>query len=173
MAGKDAMEVKVDDRGLRELAAAIREEANGKQLRKDLIKSLRTAVEPGVRAVQGRLRSMPHHSHLASAPTPGLGTYLAGRTRAQVKLTGRSAGVAVRIPQTPQLRGFKFAARRLDRGHWRHQVFGKGIWVSQVSPIPNYMDTTLTRDKAKYRAAVVAAMDDMRDRLGRRKYGSK
>jgi hypothetical protein len=41
-----------------------------------------------------------------------------------VRLSGRSTGVKVRIGQTPNLRGFKMAARRLNRKSWRHKVFG-------------------------------------------------
>jgi hypothetical protein len=165
---KGDLDVKIDDHGMRELASALRKEADGKQLRKDLVGKLKDAVAPGVAAVQGKLRSMPHRS--ATHSSPALGTYVASKVKAQVKLAGKAPGVAVRIPMTPQIRGFKMAARRLNRTHWRHKVYGRDVYVTQVSPIPGYMDDTLARDRAKYRAAVVAAMDDMRKRLARRKY---
>jgi hypothetical protein len=165
---KDAVSVKVDDHGIRELVSALRKEEDGKQLRKDLTKELRDAVAPGVTAVKGKLRSMPHRS--ATKSSPALGTYVASRVKSQIKLSGKSSGIFIRIPMTPQVRGFKLAARRLNRKHWRHRVYGRNAWVTQISPIPGYLDDTLAKDKPKYRAAVVAALDDMRKRLARRTY---
>jgi hypothetical protein len=158
------VELTVDARQLKVLARRIKLEEASKQLRKDLVVDIRAAVAPGVSAVQGKLRAIPHQS--ATRPSPGLGTYLASRTKAQVKLVGWSAGVRVRIPQTPQLRGFKMAARRLNRTHWRHKVFGREVWVEQQSPIPGFFDDTLLADKAKYTAAVHAAVHKMARRLG-------
>ena len=159
-----SIELTVDARQLKALAARIRREEASKQLRKDLVVGIRAAVAPGVSLVQGKLRAIPHNS--AANPSPSLGTYLASRTRPQVKLVGWSAGVRVRIPQTPQLRGFKLAARRLNRTHWRHKVFGREVWVEQQSPIPGFFDDTLFAERDKYRAAVFAAVHKMANRLG-------
>lgn len=151
---------------LKTLGRSLRSEADGKQLRKDLIADLRTAVTPGVSAVQGQLRAIPHTSTTQSSPA--LGTYLAARVRTQVRLSGKRAGVAIRIPQTPALRGFRNAARRLNRDGWRHKVFGHDVWVEQTSPIRGYFDKTLSRDKPKYRAAVEAAIEKMVRRVASR-----
>lgn len=170
--GKGHVEVTVDDSGLKALMRVMRQEVDGKQLRKDLIAELRTAVGPGVSAVQGRLRAVPHRG--AAKASPALGTYLASRVKPQVRLGGRAAGVRVRIAQTPNLRGFKLAARRLTRTSWRHKVFGNPeVWVTQKSPIPGYFDDTLARGRSEYRAAVVAALKDLSNRLTARKYGAK
>jgi hypothetical protein len=159
-----AVEMTVDVDRLRRLSKHLRAESNSKALRKDLVVDLRAAVAPGVSKVQGKLRAIPHEG--VATPSPGLGTYLASRTRTVVKLTGWSAGVRVRIPQTPQLRGFKMAARRLNRTHWRHKVFGREVWVEQHSPIPGFFDDTLSEEKEKYRAAVYAALRKHARRLG-------
>lgn len=163
------LEVSVDDQAMRDLARVIRRESDGKQLRKDLIADLKRAVEPGQSAVQGKLRAVPHRS--ATQSRPALGSYLASRTKVQVRLSGRAPGVKVRIGQTPNIRGFKMAARRLNRTHWRHMVYGnKEVWVDQKSPIPGFFDDTLAAGRSRYRAAVVATLKSMADRLTVRKY---
>lgn len=158
------IELTVDTSQIKRLAARIRREEASKQLRKDLVTDIRLAVAPGVSAVKEKLNAIPHQS--ISTPSPALGSYLAARVRPQVKLTGRSAGVRVRIGQTPNLRGFKLAARRFNRTHWRHRVFGRDVWVEQRSPIPGYFDDTLFARRDEYRVAVFAAIHKMARRLG-------
>lgn len=159
----------VDASALVALAKDLKREADSKQLRKDLVRELRAAVKPGVDAVKSKLRSMPHGS--AVQASPAMGSYLASRTRAQVKTAGKSAGVSIKIAQTPSLRGFKLAARRINSAKWRHQVYGnERVWVTQVSPMPGFFDDTLAEGRDQYRAAVIKAMDDLRDRLTRREY---
>lgn len=162
------LEVTVDDQAIKDLMRVVRREADGKQLRKDLIAELKSAVSPGVSAVQGKLRSVPHRS--ATQSKPPLGSYLASRTKVQVRLSGRSPGVKVRIGQTPNIRGFKMAARRLNRQKWRHRVYGTDVWVDQKSPIPGFFDDTLAEGRSRYRAGVVSALESMADRLTVRKY---
>lgn len=160
---KAAVEFTIEQQALRKLSSALRKEADGKQLRKDLIAELKTAVAPAVSAVQGKLRSIPHNS--ATTSNPPLGTYLAQRVKPQVKLTGRTGGVKVRIPQTPNIRGFKMAARRLNRHSWRHKVFGHDVWVTQLSPIPGYFDDTMRSGRRQYRAAVLRVLEQMARRI--------
>jgi hypothetical protein len=171
MPGKAALNVKVDDQAMRELGRAIRKETDGKQLRKDLVAELRAAVAPGVSAVQGKLRAIPQRS--ATQAKPALGSYLAARVKPSIRLSGRTPGVNVRIGQTPNLRGFKMAARRLNRKSWRHRVYGRNVWVTQKSPIPGFFDDTLAAGRAQYRAAVVAALKKTSDRLTIRKFGGR
>jgi hypothetical protein len=176
---KDELEVTVDDKAMRELSRAIRQEVDGKQIRKDLIADLRQAVGPGVAAVQGKLRALPHSGTTPSSPA--LGSYLASRTKVQVKLSGRAPGVKVRIAQTPKLRGFAKAARHLNRAKWRHPVpqpkrkegtpAGDVVWVDQDSPMPGYFDDTLAADRPKYRAAVIDVLQKVAKRLTARRYG--
>lgn len=163
MAGKTGIEVSIDQSKLIGLSKALKAEANSALLRKDLIANLRAAVQPGVSAVQQKLSAIPSGS---TPGNPSLGGYLKTRVKTQVRLTGTKAGVRVRIPQTPNIRGFKMAARRLNRPSWRHPVYGKA-WVVQISPIPGFFDDTLAARKEEYRAAVIAACRKMSWRLGR------
>jgi hypothetical protein len=159
------IEVQVDARNLTALGRVLRAEADGAALKKDLVVAIRAAVSPGVSAVQGKLRAIPSKG---ISPSPSLSSYLASRVKVSVRFAGRSAGVRIRIAQTPTLRGFKMAARRLNRTHWRHPVYGRGVWVTQQSPIPDYFDGTLSGHKSEYHAAVIAACEACAARIGRR-----
>lgn len=160
------IELSVDQSKLVALGRLMKAEANSAQLKKDLIAEFRAAAQPGIAAVRGKLRAMPRER---TPSQPPLGSYLASRVRLQVRFTGRSAGVRIRIPQTPNIRGFKLAAKRLNRTHWRHMVFGnKDTWVEQISPIPNYFDGTLEGYKEAYTAACLLAIRRMGRRLGER-----
>lgn len=168
--GKPPFELSVDQRAVARVARAMRYEEDGKALRKELATDLKAAVQPGVTAVQGKLRAIPRAAR-GTAASPPLGAYLAQRVKPQVRLGGRSTGVAVRIPRTPRLRGFAFAAKRLNRTHWRHRVYGSEVWVTQESPMPGYFDDTLQQDRQKYRKAVVAALEKMARRVAQRARG--
>jgi hypothetical protein len=160
-----AATLSVQQQRLKSVGIAMRSEADGKLLRRELIADLRVAVAPGIEKVRGKLRALPAS---VTGVQPAMGSYLASRVRAQVKFSGRRVGVAVRIGKTPNLRKFNVASRVLNRGEWRHRVYGKDVWVTQQSPIPGFFDKTLMSDRRAYRAAVVAAVQKMERRLAAR-----
>jgi hypothetical protein len=83
-----------------------------------------------------------------------------------VRLSGQRTGVQVKVRKTPSLRGFNNAARMLNKGTWRHKVFGRDVWVQQTTPtMKGFFDETLAKDRAKYRDAVVAAVEKMAKRV--------
>lgn len=145
---------------------AMAAEADGKRLRLDLIRDLKVAVQPAQGQVKAQLRSWPSSS--SATVSPALGSYLAGQVTSQVRMTTRKAGVAIRIKKTPDLRNFRFASRMLNRASWRHPVFGRATWVTQTSANPGFFDTTLAAGKAEYRAAVLAAITAMEQRIAAR-----
>jgi hypothetical protein len=160
------IELTVEQSKVVKLGKLLKKESDGAKLKRDLGVNIRAAVEPGVAAVKSKLQAIPRSG---PSKNPPLGGYLAARVKVRLRFTGRSAGVAVRIQQTPNLRGFKMAARRLNRTQWRHPVYGnKENWATQISPIPGYFDETLSKYKAEYTAAVLAACRKMAMRLGER-----
>jgi hypothetical protein len=165
--GRSSIELSIDQKSIQVVTKALRAEADGKALRKELVADLRTAIAPGISEVQAKLRAIPHESGTRSSPP--LGSYLASKVKPQVRMSGRATGVAVRIARTPQLRGFTFAAKRFNRDGWRHKVFGREVWVEQTSPIRGYFDQTLGNGKAKYRAAVIQALEAMARRIAERR----
>lgn len=148
------------------LARVMRSDPDGKKIRKEFVAELKTAVEPGIASVQEKLRAVPHQSAVQSSPP--LGSYLASRVKAQVNTSGRRAGVRIRVPTTPQLRGFRKAAAKLNRDSWRHPVFGSDRWVTQTSPIRGYFDETLQKTKPQLRSAVVKVLEKFARRMAGR-----
>jgi hypothetical protein len=160
------IELTVDQSKLVALSRLMKAESNKATLRAELVSAFKTIVEPGVAQVREKLNSLPNKG---TPDKPALGSYLASRAKVSVRLSGRSAGVYVRIGFTPNIRGFKLAARRLNRTKWRHPVYGnRAIWVDQISPIPGYFEGTLMKYKEEYRAAVIAACNRLALRLGER-----
>lgn len=159
------IELAVDQSKLVALSKLMKAEANKATLRAELISSFKAIVEPGVAQVREKLNSLPNRG---VPDKPALGSYLASRAKVSVRLSGQRAGVYVRIGFTPNIRGFKLAARRLNRTSWRHPVYGKDVWVEQMSPIPGYFEDTLMKYKEEYRAAVIAACNRLALRLGER-----
>jgi len=154
----------IETQAIQNVQKAVLREADGKALRKDLRTDLKSAVQPGVTEVQQKLRGMP-----SSSAKPALGSYLASKTKVAIRLSGRRTGIRVWIPFTPQLRGFTNAPRYLNKGFWRHTVFGnKNNWVGQVSPIPGFFDDTLKAHKEEYKQGVLNALHDMAQRIARR-----
>lgn len=159
------IELTVDQSKLVALSKLMKAESNKAILRSELISAFKSIVEPGVAQVREKLNGIPNRG---VPDKPALGSYLASRAKVSVRLSGSRAGVYVRIGFTPNIRGFKLAARRLNRTSWRHKVYGKDVWVEQMSPIPGYFEDTLMKYKEEYRAAVIAACNRLALRLGER-----
>jgi len=119
--------VQVDTSDLRRVAQVLRSVEDGKELRKQLIKDLKSATEPAVAEARSAVMAIPARG----TAQPALRATVARKIGTQVKLSGRSAGVSVRARKTPNLRGFKNAPKKLQqRGGWRHPVYGRG-WTTQ------------------------------------------
>jgi hypothetical protein len=153
---------------LTELARALKTEEDSKQLRKDLVRNLREAVQPAVREAKAEIRSMPSKGHAGMS----LRSDVARRVGVQVKLSGRTVGVKVRTTAT-KVRGFTNAPRLLNsKKGWRHPNIGAGRrgqrdWVAEMGK-PDWFDGPMRRGEPRYRKAVVAAVDDMAKRIARR-----
>ena len=159
------LEVRADD--FRLLARAMRQEADGKRLRRDMVRNLRVAVTPAVNEVRAAVRALPSQS----GPRDGaaLRQTVAQKVRPEVRLTGRSPGVAIKAKKRGMPRGFANAPKRLNstRG-WRHPVFKTGAWVHQVVTRPGWFDQTLKRRRTRYRVAVTGAVEQMARRIASR-----
>jgi hypothetical protein len=156
--------VEVDRKSLALLVAALRREADGKAMARDLVKQLRVAAQPALEAVRAAILSMPSHSVV----TPGLRQAVARKTRISVRTTGRRAGVAIRALKTGMPREFKNAPKRLNaKQGWRHPVFGdRDRWVSQVGK-PGWFDDTLTAQRPAVVHAVSRVLEHAANRISR------
>lgn len=161
----------VDASGLREVSRQLRRLEDGKELRKELAAELRGAVQPAVAEARGAIMSMPARGTVS----PALRSAIAKRVLPEVHTTGRWTGVRVRAAQTPEIRGFRNAARRTQsRDGWRHPTFGrrgKGDWVKQRGK-PDWFDRSIAKHRAAYETAVREALDRWARKLADRVDGS-
>lgn len=159
--------LEADASALKRVATALNAEADGKALRRDLGKNIRKALAPAVAEARAGIRSM------SSAGLPveggGLRQAIARRIRAQAKLSGRTPGARVRVSKRGMPRGFELAARRTNRRKgWRHPVYGnRNVWVSQLGK-PGWFDDPMRRGRPRYRAAVLAALNESARRITRK-----
>lgn len=160
------VQLSTDQQALQALSRALKAEEDGKKLRRDLAKNLREALEPAKQEIRSGLMGMARSG--GSSPSPALRTVVLSKLKAEARLSGRSTGARMRIRQTPELRGFAHAPKRLNRKKgWRHKTFGKDVWVHQVGE-PEYFDRPFKNNPREYRAAVLAAMEEMAQRIAKK-----
>jgi hypothetical protein len=164
MAGsRPPFDLRCTHEGLDALVRAIRREADGKALRKELAKNMREALKPGAAMAKSGIMAMPSAGTGMGA---GLRAGIAKKIRPEVKLGGRWSGARVKAFKTPGLRGFANAPKRTNRrdGGWRTLTYGHEPWRTQVGK-RQWFDEAFENDADAYRAAVHEAMEDMARRL--------
>ncbi|MET8172850.1 hypothetical protein [Streptomyces clavifer] len=167
MAGGDPpFDLRCTHEGLDALVRAIRQEADGKQLRKDLAKNMRDALRPGAAAAKSSVMAL---GSAGLSTGPSLRNAVAKKIRPEVKLGGRWSGARVKAFKTPNIRGFTNAPKRINRrqGGWRTLTYGHEPWRTQTGK-PGWFDDSFVNDADAYRAAVHEAMEDMARRLASR-----
>lgn len=161
-------DVSVEVEGLDAIVAALRAEADGKALRRELARDMRTALRPAVADAKASILGM---SSAGLSTAPALRPAVAKRIGAQVRLSGRSTGARVKARKLPEtVRGFRNAPKLLNRAKWRHPGFGGDDWYDQEGK-PGWFDDPMRRHGAKYREAVLGAMENMARRISRRSRG--
>lgn len=167
MAGtRPPVELSVTQEGINALVRALRQEEDGKALRKDLAKNMREALKPGAVMAKSGIMSM---SSAGLSTGPSLRAAIAKKIRPEVKLGGRWTGARVKAFKTPGIRGFANAPKRTNRreGGWRTLTYGHEPWRTQVGK-RQWFDRAFENDTEQYRAAVHEAMETMARRLAAR-----
>ncbi len=151
------------------IAAVLASEAGGRKLKRDLIKNFRAAAEPMVTEIRSGLGAMPVASASAESSGEALTTAVAAGIGVDVRMGVKQAGVRVRAKSTPQVRNFRFAARRINsRRGWRHPVYGnRNNWVQQIGA-PGFFDDPPKRHRGAFIAAAKAALVEMDARIAAR-----
>ncbi|MEU0809514.1 hypothetical protein [Streptomyces sp. NPDC005970] len=159
------IDVRVTHEGLDALVRAIREEEDGKELRKELAKNMREALKPAAVQAKSGIMSM---SSAGLSTGPALRSQIAKKIRPEVKLGGRWTGARVKARKIPAIRGFANAPKRTQAAAgWRTQSWGNGTWRVQHGKV-GWFDRALEGDVSRYRAAVLAAMEAMARRIADR-----
>lgn len=165
MAGPDVY-VRITSDDIRTVARALRDESDGRELRKDLAKNMRGAIEPAALHARAAILGMP--SSGTSQQRPGLRQAIAKRIRPEVKLGGRWTGARVKAKKIPRVRGFANAPKRTQQAQgWRTRTYGTDNWRVQHGKT-NWFDDSFVGRANEYRRAVLEAMDDMAQRIARR-----
>jgi hypothetical protein len=160
------MRFEVKDAGdLKAVSRALRQAANGKDLRRNLTRELRREIAPMVAKVKAAWLSAPSQGHRGRKGR-SLRRLLASATRGQVRLSGKEAGIRIRTDgrrMPDQMKGLPGLAEGLghavDRraGRWRHPVFGnRDVWVDQ-RPFPQFY-AAVKPDEARARREVERAV---------------
>ncbi|MGI5293272.1 hypothetical protein ACQEVF_59545 [Nonomuraea polychroma] len=153
------VQLTIEQRALLELGRALKREADGRELRRDLIRELKKPLAPAVAEIKSGVMAIG-----AGGLPPGEGEPLrpavVRRIRAEVKLSGRAIGVRVRARKTEAVRGFRNAPKRLNSPKgWRHPTHGHtDRWVVQFGN-PEYFDRPLEGRRSEFRGAVLEAME--------------
>ena len=156
-----SVEIKTD--ALKRLATALKAEADGKALRKELSANMRDALKPAAADAKAGIISMPAKTTAA----PGLRSSVARRIRPEVRLSGRSTGARVKAKKI-KVRGFANAPKRTQSAKgWRRRVYGSDNWVTQHGKV-DWFDRAMDGKRGGYTAAVKDAMDAMAERIARR-----
>ena len=155
----------VDTGDLRALVKRLRGDGS-KQLIKDLRDALKAAAEPAADDAERRVQAMRRTGRTHA--TPSLVGRVATKVKVQVRTgTGRSTGVNVVAPLGGYPRGFDMAPRRLNRvGGWRHPVFGRNVWVTQVGA-PGWFDDAIRAAGPGAEQRVQQVLTDLAERLSR------
>lgn len=166
MAGQNPVDLGVTIENLDALVAAIRAEADGKELRKELAKNMRNALKPAAVQAKSAIQAMPSGG-TGPGTSPALRSSIAKKIRPEVKLGGRWTGARVKARKTPNIRNFANAPKRTQRDTWRTQSFGNGVWRNQTGKL-DWFDNATSAHKAEYKQAVLEAMEDMARRIAER-----
>lgn len=159
------IDVEVTHDDLDALVHAIKAEADGKQLRKELAKNMRDALKPAAEQAKSGIMSM---GSATGGTAPALRSSIAKRIRPEVRLTGRRTGARVKARKIPGIRGFANAPKRTQaKGGWRTQSWGNGTWRTQHGRI-QWFDRAMDGHQAQYREAVRKAMEAMARRIASR-----
>lgn len=149
----------VDQQALQALGRRFKQEADGKQLRKELTASFRTEAAGGVAAVRSAVLA------LSGVPTE-VKTAVAAKTRVTVRLSGRSTGVSIALNKNAAP-GFSNAGRAFNVG-WNHPAWGNGAEIPQRANRMNFFDETLEPLSPQVKAAIQQVIEDMAQRLAGR-----
>jgi hypothetical protein len=167
-----------DTGDLKRLAKDLKQASNAKELRKQFTKEVRGTLRPLVPAVRAAYLAAPSGGHATASRArqaqPDLRVLLAKATRVEVRLTGKQAGIRIRVDGRKMPSGLRSLPRYWEgergtagRGRWRHPVYGRrrDPWVQQPSRRTFY--PTVEPHLPQVAAAVNRAADTVRRKLER------
>ena len=178
---------------LREVAARLRD-AGDRKLITALARGIKNAAKPAVDELKQKVRGLPvegergatlsggalarmQHDVLRSRSKniahvikraigrAGLRDTIARIITTQVSTSARRAAVRIRIPAAAMPPKQRRLPRYLNKGKWRHPVFGnKEVWVGQKSE-PHWFEDTLKKQGPEVRKEILAQVRQVTDKI--------
>lgn len=169
MASRPPIEMSADQRQIASVAKALKVEADGKAMRRALLKEMKGAAGPLVTDLKQAALHIPSSgAHDGQELRP----QIAAKIKPVVRLSGERTGLAIRVSKTSNVRGFNLAARRLNRKSFRHKVFGRDVWVDQQTGSENWFDNTVKGRREEIKRAVLHSVEKTVTDLANRTKGS-
>lgn len=165
MATRPPVELTADQRALADVAGILRDESDGKTLRRDLNRALKAAAEAPIQRAKEGIMSVPSKGLTQGQP---LRSTVAASIKPISRLSGTSTGVSIRQTRTPGLRGFQVAGRKFNRASFRHRVFGTDRWVEQNTFGNAWFDRPMQDAAPDFKAEVLRVVQDLADTLAAR-----
>jgi len=146
----------------REVAKALKAEAEGKLYKAELQAEIRVILAPAVDEVRSGVLNWP----VSGLPHggPSLRQEIAANIKVGFSSGVRKAGARV-YARRKGPRGFDSAPRDVNRAGWERTTRA-GVVLVQVG-VPGFFDDPLRARRAQYRAAIVAATERMAKRIGK------
>ena len=159
----DYVEITPDSVSFVRLAAALSDEADGREWRREFDSAMREALEPGVSAVRSQILARGG----SGQPHGGQSLRQAIAAGVQVeRLRGGTPGAKIRARKTGMPRGFFNAPKRFNQTSFRHPVFGRDAWSEQRGA-PGWFDDTLQRLQPMLLERALAVLEARADRVSR------
>lgn len=160
------VELSFEQQGLQALGRAVRAEADGKQLRKELANNLKESLEPIQEQARSNLMSVGSAGLTQGAP---LRSTILNQMKAEARLSGRSTGARLRVRRRGMPRGFVNAPKALNSPKgWRPQVYGRDVSVNQVATPTEWFDRAHRDHHDQAADAAMEAIEAMAQRIADR-----
>jgi hypothetical protein len=157
-----------DSDDLRRLNKQLHQQADGKELRKELNAAFRAVMNPIRDQVKAAYLAAPAYRGRRFRQGPPLRTLLAKATRTEIRTAGKMAGIRVRVDGRKMPSGMKSLPAYYEgyKRPWRHPVHGdRETWRAQ--PARPTFDRTVEPHEDEAGRAIEQAIEQVRRKLER------
>ena len=152
----------MDQRRLAALQKRMKD-AGDKGLTRELSKGMKAAAEPIAAAERSAAQSLP----ASGSKSTGLRAAIASAVSIRYSRSKRNPGVRVYVPARKMPQGQGRLPRLMNKGAWRHPVYGnKNNWVEQKSD-RGWWDDTAKKELPRVRRELAAAIERVTQKIGR------
>lgn len=146
------------------LQAAMKEAADGKVMKRELSKRLRTLMRPTEQRMRQKVLGLPSKGHTGASMRQAI----ARQTKAATRWSGRNLGVSVIQRARAMPRNFQFAGRAFNRAEgWNPQSLGGEVVHQQIRPTA-WFDGETAGIRPQAQREIVAALNDAAATMARK-----